>query len=51
MPQMNPMNWSLLFMYFLMLFLMTLIINNSLMMYKPMFHYKFTKMMNMMWKW
>nr|AYR05217.1 ATP synthase F0 subunit 8 [Cryptorhynchinae sp. 4 ACP-2013] len=51
MPQMAPMNWLILYIYFIMLFLMIIIFNYFSFMYKPKKFEtkKITKKIN--WKW
>nr|AML26232.1 ATP synthase F0 subunit 8 [Scirtidae sp. BMNH 1274304] len=51
MPQMAPLNWLMLFMYFILLFLMFCIMNYSFINYSPTSS-KIKKLIkNMNWKW
>nr|UPX88658.1 ATP synthase F0 subunit 8 [Hydraena nigrita] len=51
MPQMAPMNWLMLFMYFIMMFLLMNSLNYFLFLYSPK-NKTMTKLNNMInWKW
>nr|ARH54315.1 ATP synthase F0 subunit 8 [Curculionidae sp. 6 AH-2016] len=50
MPQMSPLNWLSMYIYFYLLFLLLMIINYYLFLYKPKTH-KFKKLSKINWKW
>nr|YP_010960287.1 ATP synthase F0 subunit 8 [Rhynchophorus phoenicis]WNH29320.1 ATP synthase F0 subunit 8 [Rhynchophorus phoenicis] len=51
MPQMAPLNWTMMYMYFIILFLFFSILNFYLFTYKPSFFEKSNKKINNSWKW
>nr|AXS66397.1 ATP synthase F0 subunit 8 [Curculionoidea sp. 8 KM-2017] len=51
MPQMAPMNWVTLYMYFMFLFLMMIIINYYMFIYTPKMTQINKKSKNINWKW
>nr|YP_009528672.1 ATP synthase F0 subunit 8 [Cyrtotrachelus buqueti]AXU05685.1 ATP synthase F0 subunit 8 [Cyrtotrachelus buqueti] len=51
MPQMAPLNWTLLWIFFIILYLFFWIINYYLFIYKPSKSNKPTKKKKLFWKW
>nr|AXS64904.1 ATP synthase F0 subunit 8 [Curculionidae sp. KM-2017] len=51
MPQMAPLNWTLLYIYFILIFLLIVILNYYMFLYKPSIKITKKKIHSINWKW